>query len=162
MKMYNLFQLAEKKIFCHIQYIHSLCALYFQTSDTEVVYKKLVRQTYITLSRSVARKDQIALGLNICKHAYPDIVPEKVRTCTVHQQSRAGDYNLHKNVCFAFRYMNYNILYTVALSLFPFGTHVTNMQLCPFCFTRISRTDIKCSASTRTLEMIRKHVRQVL
>lgn len=26
----------------------------------------------------MARKDQIALGLNICKHAYPDVVPEKV------------------------------------------------------------------------------------
>lgn len=51
---------------------------YTQTSETEVIYKKLVRQTYIILSRSVARKDQIALGLNICKHAYPDVVPEKV------------------------------------------------------------------------------------
>lgn len=54
-----------------------------QTSETEVIYKKLVRQTYIILSRSVARKDQIALGLNICKHAYPDVVPEKVSSVVV-------------------------------------------------------------------------------
>ncbi|XP_055534643.1 cytoplasmic dynein 2 heavy chain 1 [Wyeomyia smithii] len=41
------------------------------------LYKSLVRRIFSLLSRGTPKDEQIILGLNICKHAFPEQLPEK-------------------------------------------------------------------------------------
>ncbi|XP_021709178.1 cytoplasmic dynein 2 heavy chain 1 [Aedes aegypti] len=46
-------------------------------STTEELYKVLVRRIFSLLSRSIPKDEQMILGLNICKQAFPQLLPEK-------------------------------------------------------------------------------------
>ncbi|XP_058460067.1 cytoplasmic dynein 2 heavy chain 1 [Malaya genurostris] len=46
-------------------------------STTEEMYKILVRRIFSLLSRSIPKDNQIILGLNICRQAFPQQIPEK-------------------------------------------------------------------------------------
>ncbi|XP_053685293.1 cytoplasmic dynein 2 heavy chain 1 [Sabethes cyaneus] len=46
-------------------------------SNTAELYKNLVRRIFGLLSRGIPKDEQMILGLNICKHAFPDLLPEK-------------------------------------------------------------------------------------
>ncbi|KFB35182.1 AGAP010790-PA-like protein [Anopheles sinensis] len=53
-------------------------------TDREELYRILVRRIYSLLSRSIPKDDQIILGLNVCKQAFPELLPEREWESFVH------------------------------------------------------------------------------
>ncbi|XP_040163455.1 cytoplasmic dynein 2 heavy chain 1 [Anopheles arabiensis] len=48
------------------------------------LYKILVRRVFSLLSRSIPKDEQIILGLNVCKQAFPELLPEREWESFVH------------------------------------------------------------------------------
>uniref|UniRef100_A0A182QV28 Cytoplasmic dynein 2 heavy chain 1 n=1 Tax=Anopheles farauti TaxID=69004 RepID=A0A182QV28_9DIPT len=61
------------------------------------LYRILVRRVFSQLSRSIPKDEQIILGLNVCKQAFPELLPEREWESFVHNftnvETTAGDGN---------------------------------------------------------------------
>uniref|UniRef100_A0AAG5DLB8 Dynein heavy chain ATP-binding dynein motor region domain-containing protein n=1 Tax=Anopheles atroparvus TaxID=41427 RepID=A0AAG5DLB8_ANOAO len=61
----------------------------------EELYRILVRRVYSLLSRSIPKDEQIILGLNVCKQAFPELLPEREWESFVHNftnvEATSGD-----------------------------------------------------------------------
>uniref|UniRef100_A0A182NV76 Cytoplasmic dynein 2 heavy chain 1 n=1 Tax=Anopheles dirus TaxID=7168 RepID=A0A182NV76_9DIPT len=59
------------------------------------LYRILVRRVFSLLSRSIPKDEQIILGLNVCKQAFPELLPEREWESFVHNftnvETTAGD-----------------------------------------------------------------------
>ncbi|XP_058067024.1 cytoplasmic dynein 2 heavy chain 1 [Anopheles bellator] len=58
-------------------------------AGTDELYRILVRRVHSLLSRSIPRDDQIILGLNVCKQAFPEQLPEREWESFVHNFTNA-------------------------------------------------------------------------
>uniref|UniRef100_A0A182JQU2 Cytoplasmic dynein 2 heavy chain 1 n=1 Tax=Anopheles christyi TaxID=43041 RepID=A0A182JQU2_9DIPT len=63
------------------------------------LYRILVRRVFTLLSRSIPKDEQIILGLNVCKQAFPDLLPEREWDSFVHNFTNVDASSNHDGQC---------------------------------------------------------------